>query len=117
MAHDHMAHHHRVEPRNGPSGPATVMLDIGEGRGAAIVYAPRPLDGAEVELRRTDRPWDGTHTEIRRRDIGPDVVFAGVFGSLPAGRYQVRLRGAADGPPPVTDLSVTGGGIVEVHWS
>ena len=47
-----MAHEHAVEARHGPSGPATVMADIGGDVGAAVVYTPsRALAGHEIEIR------------------------------------------------------------------
>lgn len=97
-----------------PSGEASVVLDIGGNRGALIVLAPETLVGLEIEIRRPDSPWDGTHTAVRRRDLPQGPCFAGVFGSLPAGDYQVRLRGVDAGS--VVDLSVTGGEVAEARW-
>jgi hypothetical protein len=91
-----------------------VVLDIGGDRGALVVYAPESLDGLEIEIRHPDNPWDGTHTAVRQRDLPGGTCFAGVFGSLPAGAYQARLRGVGEGP--VVALSVTGGEVVEVMW-
>ncbi len=62
-------------------------------RGAAVVFTPASLVGAEIEIRPADRPWDGTHTAVRRRDLRDTVAYAGVFGSLEAGAYQLRMRG------------------------
>ncbi len=39
-----------TEPAAGPSGPGTVVLDLGVDVGALILYAPADLDGAEVEI-------------------------------------------------------------------
>jgi hypothetical protein len=97
-----------------PSGPGTVVLDIGGEIGAAVVLAPASLEGTEIEIAGLGLPWDGTHTMIRARSVEPGVVHAGVFEGLRAGRYLVRVRGA--GPQGVTgpertveELEVHGG--------
>ncbi len=102
------------EPTPGPSTEGSVVVDIGVATGAAVIYAPPYLDGSEIELRRAAGPWDGTHTAVRRRHLPASTCFAGVFGSLPAGRYQARLRGSDTGP--VVDLDVTGGAVAELTW-
>ncbi len=96
-----------------------MVLDIGGTRGAAIVYTPGSLAGAEIEIRRAGGPWDGTHTAVRRRDLRDAAAYAGVFGSLEAGAYQLRLRGVEarrrEGTA-VVDLDVTGGRITQLEW-
>lgn len=107
------------EPPPGPSGEGTVVVDIGGTRGAAIVFTPASLAGAEIEIRRAGAAWDGTHTGIRRRELRDAVAHAGVFGSLEAGPYQLRLRGvAADRPDAglVVDLTVVGGEVRQLEW-
>ena len=114
-----MGTHAAVEPVPAPSGEGTVVLDIGGTRGAAVVYTPGSLVGAEIEIRRAGRPWDGTHTAVRRRDLRDTAAYAGVFGSLEAGAYQLRLRGieARRGEgASVVDLDVTGGQITQLEW-
>ena len=97
-----------------PSGEGTVVLDIGGGRGAAVVFTPASMAGAELEIRPAGGTWTGTHTGVRQRDVRDGVCFAAVFATLPAGQYQVRVRGAGAGP--VVDLEVSGGAIVEHTW-
>ena len=106
------------EAELGPSGEGSVVLDIGGTRGAAIVFTPQSMAGAEIEIRPADRPWDGTHTAVRRRDLGEAVAYAGVFGSLAAGPYQVRLRGGEEegDDRPVLDLTVVGSQVAELQW-
>ena len=38
----------------GPSGPGTVVLDLGAGVGALVLYTPPDLDGREIEISRDD---------------------------------------------------------------
>ncbi|MGH9080794.1 MAG: hypothetical protein ACRDYE_12115, partial [Acidimicrobiales bacterium] len=105
---------HGVEEMPGPSTEGSVMVDIGGCHGAAVIYAPAALDGSELELRRMGRAWDGTHTSIRRRDLREGTCYAGLFGSLPAGKYEVRIRGDVTGP--TRGIAVVAGELVQFDW-
>jgi hypothetical protein len=84
--------------QTGPSTGASVLLDIGGGNGALVVYGSDGLAGEEIEIRPHGGTWSGVHTAVRARHVGDRVLHAGVFGSLPAGLYDLRLRPtAADG--------------------
>ena len=91
MAHIHSGEH-PVEAVPSPSGPGSVVLDIGGDTGAAVVFAPEWSAGLEIEIAQEGMPWDGTHTMIRARDVGGGQLHAGVFASMRAGRYRIRLR-------------------------
>lgn len=80
--------------QTGPSTGASVLLDIGEDNGALVVYGPARLAGEEIEIRPHGGVWSGVHTAVRARHVGDRVLHAGVFGSLPAGLYDLRLRPA-----------------------
>jgi hypothetical protein len=105
---------HHPEPMLGPSGQGTVVLDIGGGCGALVIWVPPSLDGAELELRPVGAAWQGQHTAVRPRDLGVGRRFAAVFGALGAGCYQLRVRGTDTGP--ITDVEVVGGTIAESTW-
>ena len=80
------------------STPGSVVLDIGGSAGALVVYTDGVLAGAEIEIRPCGQPWRGVHTAVRPRHVASGVRWAGVFGSLPAGRYDLRVReGPASG--------------------
>ena len=114
-----MGEHREPERGLGPSGEGSVVLDIGGDRGAAIIFAPDRMAGEELEIRPVGQPWDGVHTAVRRRDLPTAVRYAGVFGSLPAGQYHLRVRGrASDDPSPasIVDLVVHGGRVTELAW-
>ena len=68
------------------------MLDIGGDTGALVVYASPSLLGQEIEMRTHGGTWAGVHTAVRARHVGDTVFYAGVFGSVPAGLYDLRLR-------------------------
>ena len=114
MAHHHDSHDgHDSEAALGPSGPASVMTDIGGEMGAAVLYVPEALAGLEIEIRRVGERWDGTHTAVRERHVGASVIWAAFFGSLVAGCYEVRVKG--DGERHL-ELRVDGGHVAEATW-
>jgi hypothetical protein len=73
------------------------MLDIGSDVGALVVYTSALLAGQEIEIRPQGEAWDGVHTAVRARHLGATVLYAGVFGSLAAGSYDLRIRGLTPG--------------------
>jgi hypothetical protein len=79
-----------------------------------VVHTPAALDGMEIEIRPEEGPWTGWHTGVRRRELPAGPCFAAVFGSLPAGRYELRVRGSDTGA--VVRLAVAGGCITEDRW-
>lgn len=98
----------------GPSGEATVVLDIGASRGALVVYLTERMDGREVEIRPEGAQWTGQHTAVRRRDVRAGACFAAVFGSLPPGLHQLRECGT--GTEPVLQVAVEAGRVTETDW-
>ena len=98
---------------SGPSeGPA--VLDIGGDVGAAVVVAAERFDGVEIEIRRPPEPWEGRHVAVRARAGSTGAVFAALFSGLPAGAYELRVRGVPSGP--VHRIVVSGGDIVWHDW-
>ena len=96
-----------------------MVLDVGGPYGALVVLAPERLEGTEIEIHRVDRPWDGTHTAVRRRDLRDTVAYAGVFGRLLAGRYELRIVGGDPDPaahPALVRVTVTGGEVTQAAW-
>src|ERR1700683_171093 len=45
-----------TEPAAGPSGPGTVVMDVGGDIGALIMYTPAAMDGQEIEISRDGQP-------------------------------------------------------------
>jgi hypothetical protein len=102
------------EPGQGPSSTGSAVIDLGKDIGAAVIYAPADLDGAEIEIRPQGRAWAGQHTCVRARHVAAGVIHAALFEGLLAGGYDVRLRGT-DHDPPVSSLSVIGGRVTSHH--
>jgi len=112
----HAPHHHHHDHGEAPSGPsaaASVVADIGGDVGAAVVYVPAALAGHELEVRAVGTDWTGAHTGIRERRVGDAPVWAAFFGSLAAGRYEVRVRGHG---VRALELAVRGGEVAEARW-
>jgi hypothetical protein len=86
-----------------PDAGGIVIVDIGGDAGAVVVCTSCELAGAEIEIRAAGTEWDGTHTGVWERQ-GPEITTtAAVFGSLRAGRYELRIKDAAgtEHPSPV----------------
>jgi hypothetical protein len=98
-----------------PSGPGTVVLDIGGEVGAAAIYLPASLADVEIEIRGSDEPWRGTHVAVRERVLPDGAVWAALFPALVAGDYEIRVRGA-DPAGPTGTVAVSGGRVAIVHW-
>jgi hypothetical protein len=97
-----------------PSGPGSVLLDIGGSRGAAIVFTGRELSGAEIEIRSAGSAWEGAHVGVLERRVAGRSCWAAVFGPLWEGEYETRLKGR-----PVTEVlafRVEGGRVTSAHW-
>jgi hypothetical protein len=104
-----MSHNHNDDA----SAAASVVADIGGDIGAAVVYVPEGLAGHEIEIRSVANAWDGTHVAVRERHVGTSAVWAAFFGSLTAGRYEVRVR---DDHARAVQLEVCGGSVAEARW-
>jgi hypothetical protein len=108
-----MSHEHMGEAQLGPSHAGSVLADIGGDVGAAVLHVPATLGRLEIEIRRVGAAWNGTHTAVRERHVNGTVIWAAFFGSLVAGRYELRLRG--DGGRTL-ELEVRGGEVADATW-
>jgi hypothetical protein len=106
--------HSNAEPILPPSGEGTVVLDIGGDTGAAVIYTDSALSGSEIEIKPQGQSWKGVHTGVRQRDLPGEVCFAAVFGSIPAGSYDLRVKGTNS--EPVMIVEIVGGGVAEAQW-
>jgi hypothetical protein len=95
----------------GPSGPGSVVLEIGEGVGALVLDAPPGLNGREIEI----SPSGGgrrTHSLVRERNTGQRTTYAAVYPGLAVGEYTVWL----DDGTPAGKVTVRGGQAARFRW-
>jgi hypothetical protein len=104
-SHAHSSHAH------GPTGPGSVILELGENVGALVLETPPGLAGQEIEI----SPSDGgprTHSLVRERVTAAGVGYAAVYPGVPVGEYTVwREDGAAAGR-----VVVRGGEVSAFRW-
>jgi hypothetical protein len=97
----------------GPSGPGTVVMELGAGIGALVLYTPAGLDGLEIEISRDDDPADPrTHSRVRARHLGRVTQYAAVYPDLAAGRYTIWR----DEHQPASAVTITGGQVTSCEW-
>ena len=104
------------EPAAGPSGPGTVIMELGADIGALILYTPADMDGEEIEISRDDEPGDlgsrRTHSQVRPRHMPGQTRYAAVYPGLPAGRYTIWR----DEHSPAAAVTITGGQVSNCRW-
>jgi len=101
------------EPAAGPSGPGTVIMELGAGIGALILYTPADLDGAEIEISRDDDPGARrTHSQVRQRHMAAVTRYAAVYPGLEAGPYTIWR----DEHSPAAVVTITGGQVSNCRW-
>jgi hypothetical protein len=96
----------------GPSFSGSVVLELGQGVGALLLHAPAELDGAEIEISRTDEPGPRTHSQVRPRHTANGTKYAAVYPGLAAGQY-VLWRDASS---KALDFTIEGGQVTVTRW-
>jgi hypothetical protein len=96
----------------GPTGPGSVVMELGADIGALVLYTPPGLDGEEIEISRDDEPGTHrTHSMVRPRPMPGETRYAAVYPGLRAGHYTIwRER------TPAATVTVTGGQVSNCHW-
>ena len=102
-----------TEHAHGPTGPGTVIMELGAEVGALILYTPADLDGAEIEISRHGDPAARrTHSQVRQRPVANVTKYAAVYSSLAAGDYTIWR----DADRPAATVTVAGGQITNCRW-
>ena len=102
-----------TEEIRGPSGPGTVVLELGAGVGALVLYTPAELDDREIEISRDDDPAARrTHSQVRPRHMANGTRYAAVYPDLAAGPYTVW----ADEQSAAGRVVITGGLVTNWSW-
>ncbi|SRR6266851_858203 len=101
------------EEVTGPSPPGSVLLEIGPGVGALIIYAPVTMAGQEVHISPCcPAGAPRTHALVRERPAGASGCHAAVYPCLPAGEYTVWQ----DSGRPAGTAVVRGEAITRFDW-
>ncbi|HKO26953.1 MAG TPA: hypothetical protein VJU80_05810 [Solirubrobacteraceae bacterium] len=90
---------------------ASVALDIGDGRGALVLYPSERFRGREIEISLADGDGHRVHTGVHERHADARSLLTAIFGSLPAGEYRVWEDAQTPGPV----VTVPEGAVAEVR--
>ena len=97
----------------GPSGPGTVVLELGADVGALVLLTPAEMDGREIEISRDAVPGARrTHSQVRPRHMPTGTKYAAVYPDLPTGWYTIW----ADEQRPAGHVVITGGRVANWSW-
>jgi len=97
----------------GPSGPASVVLELGPGVGALVLRTPQELDGREIQVSPLGGAAVGrTHSVVRPRTTGRGTQYAAVYPQLAAGTYTVW----DDVVTSVVTVTIHGGQVTTARW-
>jgi hypothetical protein len=99
-------HHHEADFEQG------VMVDVGPGIGALVIYTGHELRGQEIEIGPAGDDAQQTHTDVLLRRTANGAVCAAVFGSLAEGEYRLWHPSR---PGPET-AQIVSGRVTEVDW-
>lgn len=89
-----------------------VMVDVGPGVGALVIYAGDGMRGQEIEISPAGHDSQRVHTDVLRRRSARGFMYAAVFGSLAEGVYRLWHESQ---PGPVT-VEIEGGQVTELDW-
>ena len=102
----------RVESATDGIPRGDLVLDIGDGVGALVIYTGRELRGVEVEITLMGDEGSRTHTVVQEHRAGDRTLFAGVFPALPAGDYRI----STDDPKLPAVVTIVSGQVAEIDW-
>jgi hypothetical protein len=109
MQHTLTNHHGTLAPA---AACASVALDIGDGRGALVLYPSESFRGREIEISRVGDHGRRVHTGVHERSTQNASRLTAIFGSLPAGRYLVWRDETSAG----ATVTVRAGAVTEVTF-
>jgi hypothetical protein len=93
--------------------PEYVVLDIGGGLGALIVYADPAMHGSEIEISPAEDDFERSHKDVLERGEGDRTAFTAVFDRLPAGAYTLWTDGVAR----ARAVQVSADSVAELDWT
>lgn len=102
-----------VSSHNPYAGQGPVVLDLGDGIGAAVLRTPEDMVGHEIHISPVGEDERRHHVEVLpRRTPGGSLLCAAVFPGLPEGDWTVWRE---DGKPALV-VEVLAGRVSEVQW-
>ncbi len=101
-----------TEASAGPSGPGSVVLDIGGDVGALIIITPARMAGEEIHVSPRQDPQGRTHALVRERRAGQASCHAAVYPALRAGDYTIWR----DTGNPAGTVRIDGGAATRYRW-
>jgi len=104
-----------TESVDGPSGPGTVVLELGADVGALVLFTPAELDGREIEISRDSDAGPSarrTHSQVRPRHMPAGTRYAAVYPQLAAGTYTIW----ADSQSRAGAVVIAGGRVTNWSW-
>ena len=102
------------EPVACPSGPGSVVLDLGDNVGALVLETPAALLGREIEISPGGAATavGRTHSLVRERRTASGTSYAAVYPGLAAGRYLIWRRTDT----PLGKVTIDGGTVTRFRW-
>jgi hypothetical protein len=89
-----------------------VVLDIGDGVGALLLYTPDAYRGHEIEVSPVGNDVVRTHTAVLERRVAGRTLCAAVYPALAAGEWRIW----GNGPERPDRILIEDGGVAEVDW-
>lgn len=102
-----------AETSSGPTGPGSVLLDIGGDVGALIIVTPTRMAGEEIHISPLHDPAGRTHALVRERRLGAASCHAAVYPALQAGEYTIWR----DAGSPAGTVRIDGGAATSYRWA
>jgi hypothetical protein len=98
---------------HGPTGPGSVVLDLGDTVGALVLETPATLHGHEIEISPVGGAGGGrTHSMVRERTTPAGTRYAAVYPGLAAGRYLIWRHMST----PIGEVTIDGGMVTRFRW-
>jgi hypothetical protein len=93
--------------------PEHVVLDIGGGFGALVLYTPPELHGREIEISPVGQNNQRVHTAVLERMVAGRSVFAAVYPRLIAGTFRLWFD---EDPTRPNTVRIAAGQVAELDW-
>jgi hypothetical protein len=108
--HDHSHTHEATRPEVARAQP--VVLELGEGVGALIVFTDPDMLGTEVEISPAADDSARSHKDVLERLTGTGSAHTLVYDSLPEGEYTLWINNVEQ----ARGVPVAGGAVAELDW-